>query len=151
AGVARPAISPAREEAVRPADRRILQLKQMIAARHAAQTSPSLESAGGGHLAAAVELESSLPLDAPIPPADDLFQRISTVMAAMPPREVGDPVAFRQALEIMFRHGADALGKLPDVGLGRQKTFSSSEHAALEAIVIADGSRPSFLLKDGLP
>lgn len=154
APIAHPAVRPAREEASQPADQRIVQLKQMIAARHAAERSTEgLESAGGsGHqLAAAVELEASLPPDAPIPHPDDILHRISSIMAAMPPREIGDPVAFRQALEIMFRHGGDALGKLPDVGVGQQQHFLPSERMALEAIVIADGSRPSFLLENGLP
>jgi serine protease len=72
-------------------------------------------------------------------------------MEAMPPREIGDPAAFRQASEVMFAHGATALAKLPDVGIGRPQRFSSHERMALEAIVIADDSRPSFLLENGYP
>ncbi|ABQ38296.1 MULTISPECIES: S8 family serine peptidase [Bradyrhizobium] len=149
-----PAIRPARSDAGQPADGRIVQLKQMIAARHAAERSTgNLESAGAGdlRLADAIDLESSLPPDAPMPHPDDILQRVSAVMAAMPPREIGDPVAFGQALEVMYRHGGQALSKLPDVGLGPPQHFAASERMALEAIVIADGSRPSFLLENGLP
>ncbi len=156
-GVTRPAIKARRVETLAPADKRILDLKKMIAARHAAEerSKTALEgmAAGAGNqLGIAIALESSLPADAPIPAPDDVLQRVSDVMKAMPPREIGDPSAFRQALEIMLRHGRAALGKLPDIGVGGpQPQFSSNERASLEAIVIADGSRPSFLLENGYP
>jgi serine protease len=140
-------------EAVTPPDQRTVQLKRMIAARHAAQRAGGgLESTGGAsNLDAAIQLESSLPADAPLPHPDDVLHRISQIMESMPRNEIGDPAAFRQALEIMFSHGHDALGKLPDVGIDPQKQLSSDERSALEAIVIADGSRPSFLLEKGFP
>lgn len=49
------------------------------------------------------------------------------------------------ARDILLRHGETALAKL----VGGSRQLSQNETAALEAIVIADGTRPSFLLADG--
>jgi subtilisin family serine protease len=164
AAVPRPAVRRrATEEAAGPASPRIVELKRMVAARHAAEQAAAagtlesispggLESTRGGtDLGLAVQLESSMAPDAAVPHADDVLHRIDGIVRAMPPREIGDPAAFRRALETMFAHGHDALAKLPDVGVGAVPRFTSDEQMALEAIVIADGSRPSFLLEKGLP
>jgi hypothetical protein len=150
--VPRPAVRTAAPDSAAPSDQRIIQLKRMIAARHAAQQSPGgLESTEGAGVSNPIALESSMPADAPVPHPDEVLDRISQIINAMPPREIGDPAAFRRALEIMFSHGRDALGKLPDIGVGRPPRITPHERMALEAIVIADGSRPSFLLEDGFP
>jgi hypothetical protein len=73
-------------------------------------------------------------------------------MKQMPESEIGDPQAFRQALELLYRHSEPALKKIAEIvghppGLG----VTIDEVSALEAVVIADGSRPSFLLREGRP
>lgn len=55
------------------------------------------------------------------------------------------PADLAAARDILLRHGETALAKLA----GGSRRFSRNETAALEAIVIADGTRPSFLLTDG--
>jgi serine protease len=103
-----------------------------------------------GALEAAAFTEEAVPDDAPIPHADDVFARIDTLMSRMPQNEIGDPVAFLEALKILHRHGDPALRKLADVRPGADDGVTPDDMSALEAVIIADGSRPSFLFKDGL-
>jgi hypothetical protein len=120
---------------------RVQRQRRILAARHLRETS-ALEGAIN---------ESSLPPDAPVPDAQDVLHNIDGVMRQMPESEIGDPQAFRQALEVLYRHGEPALRKIADVGAGPAHGVTPDEVSALEAVVIADGSRPSFLLKNGRP
>ncbi len=142
APVAAPAVSrTAPQPALPSVAERVRVQRRILAAREAAQRQGSLESAPA--------LEASMPPDAPLPHADDVIHRIDNLIKAMPPGEIGDPQAFRQAVEILRRHGHSALRDL--VNLDPNAAAATPSHAsALEAIVIADGSRPSFLLRDGL-
>ncbi len=126
------------EPAASPGER-LARQRRLLAAREAANT--GLESAA--------ITEESMAADAPVPHPDDVFARIDSLIKRMPPSEIGDPAEFRKALELLHRHGDPALRKLVDPAAGQDATMD--EIGALEAIVIADGSRPSFLLKDGLP
>jgi serine protease len=92
-----------------------------------------------------------MPDDAPTPRADEVFDRIDRLIKAMPPGEVGDPQAFAKAVELLHRYGDAALRKLTNLGPAADGAATIDDVSALEAVVIADGSRPSFLLKDGLP
>jgi serine protease len=141
-GVAAPAVRSAAAEPADPAVAdRARQQRRMLAAREAADKQGSLESAPG--------LESSVPDDAPLPHPDDVFDRIDKLIKAMPASEIGDPQAFRQAIELLHRHGHPALSSLVDPDAAARAT--ADQVAALEAVVIADGSRPSFLLREGFP
>ena len=98
-----------------------------------------------------VELESAPIEESPesagaLPHPDDVLGRVEAVARQMPERERGDPAEFRKALETLFEHGKPALTKLAG-----DAPLSADEGVALEAIVETDGSRPSFLLEDGLP
>jgi Trypsin-like peptidase domain len=83
------------------------------------------------------------------PRADDVTGRVeaslASVLERMPPDEVGDPREFRRALEVLLRETEHATGKLdadPDAPL------TPGEMTALEAVVIADGTRPTLLVRD---
>jgi serine protease len=117
--------------------------RRILAAREAAAQQGALE--------AAPALEAAMPDDAPTPRADEVFDRIDRLIKAMPPGEVGDPQAFAKAVELLHRYGDAALRKLTNLGPAADGAATIDDVSALEAVVIADGSRPSFLLKDGLP
>lgn len=115
-------------------------LRNLLARRHAAQRGgASLEATSSGPIAA----------DAPIPPADEVLGRVDSILRRMPADELPDPAAFESALKTLFLHGEGALRKLalaeptPTLGL------SADQLVSLEAIVVTDGSRPSFLLRQG--
>lgn len=115
---------------------RALHLRRVLAECGRAAPGPGLESAG--------------PAEATVPPPDEVLGRVDAVLRAMPRDEVPDPAAFEQALKTLFLYGEGALRKLalpesdtPAFGL------SGDQMASLEAIVITDGSRPSFLLRQG--
>ncbi|WP_109106245.1 S8 family serine peptidase [Azospirillum sp. TSO35-2] len=115
--------------------------RRILAARHAALQDGISESAQA--------MEESVGPDAPLPDPQDVLHRIDQVVKAMPPDEMGDPDAFRAALGTLMRHGESALAKLADPGVP-DHAMSREDIGALEAVIIADGSRPSFLLRDGL-
>jgi serine protease len=106
---------------------------------------PRPSSAGDGGLEATARPASLKQRPHP----DDLLDRLNGIAERMPADEVPDQVAFRQALTTLLEYGDSALRRLarppkhPDQGL------DGDQLASLEAIVIADGSRPSFLLRDG--
>ena len=83
------------------------------------------------------------------PPASaDILARVDKAMKAIPPDEMGDPGEFRRALETLYREAEPALDKLhadPDAPLNSQEMFG------LEAVIKTDGSRPTLLLRNGLP
>lgn len=56
-----------------------------------------------------------------------------------------DPEAWCKARDLLLRHAGSALSKL---GVG-DLAFDVDEAGSMEALIVADGTRPSFLLRDG--
>ena len=102
-------------------------------------------AAGGGGTEGAGGLES-MGGEGDLPHPDDVLGRVDRMIREMPAREIGEEKEVRKALETLFSHGRPALAKL-----GGGPALSPDEGVALEAIVETDGSRPSFLLDQGLP
>ncbi|HUD33475.1 MAG TPA: trypsin-like peptidase domain-containing protein [Variovorax sp.] len=107
-------------------------LKQR-AAREAAPSAAGMESGGAG---------------VPVHP-DDVLARLDSVVKCMPADEVGDPAEFKKALNTLLQHGDPALRKLLQDDTPTPQHLSGDEVGSLEAIIVADGSRPSFLLREG--
>ena len=77
----------------------------------------------------------------------DVLSRVHDILRQMPADEVGDPAAFQKAYTTLLKHGESAL---KEVAVAADARRLSPDHlGSLEAIVIADGSRPSFLLRNG--
>ncbi|MBA4282080.1 MAG: hypothetical protein C0437_22265, partial [Ralstonia sp.] len=77
----------------------------------------------------------------------DVLARVEDILQRMPKDEVDDTAAFQKAYATLLTHGESALKQL---ALGSASGRLSADHlGSLEAIVIADGSRPSFLLRNG--
>ncbi len=119
-------------------DRRARRLRQLLVARGPARSDSALEAGGG-----------AVDADAPLPPADEILGRVEAILRRMPPDEVAEEAAFRQALDTLLRHGDAALKRLVNPRPEGGFDLDSDQLASLEAIVIADGSRPSFLLREG--
>jgi len=119
------------------ADHPTSRLRQILTTRHlGARPQGAQEGA---------ELETFL--EAAAVRADDVLARVDEAMKKIPPDEMGDPREFRRALEILYGKAEPAINKLrdPAAALGHHDRF------ALEAVIKTDGSRPSLLLRDGLP
>jgi hypothetical protein len=80
-----------------------------------------------------------------LPDAAALRQRLDDLIERMPPGEVKDRAAFERALRLLREHAPPALDKLPDPAA----EITDTELGALEAVVKADGSRPSLLVRGG--
>lgn len=93
------------------------------------------------------ELESVDPGSLPPPEPAAIAARVRAVAERMPRREVPDRDAFERALRIIAEAGSEAVRRLVD----DPTTLTPGDGAALEAVIFADGSRPSFLLEGGLP
>jgi len=72
---------------------------------------------------------------------------IASVLERMPSDEVPDPAAFQRALALVYEHGVPAYRNLVT---GNAAAVSPDQLAALEAVVEADGSRPSLLVRNGV-
>ncbi len=81
--------------------------------------------------------------------ADDVLERLDAVIKRLPPSEVGDPAKFKQEWQTLLEHGEPALKKLLQPVANSNPEFSPDDLASMEAVVIADGTRPSFLLREG--
>lgn len=81
------------------------------------------------------------------PRPDDLLHRVDMVLKQLPPDEVGDPDKFRKAVATLLQHAEPALKKV--LAPAAETLFDPDERASLEALIIPDGSRPSFLLRGG--
>lgn len=121
---------------------KVERLRNQIAASESVATGASRESVRA--------LESAGDLSLTTEMADNVMQRV-TGRAREMTGQTPDPQAFEAALEILQRYGAPAVHKLTGLAPGELADLSRDEEASLEAIVIADGSRPSFLLDDGAP
>jgi serine protease len=80
---------------------------------------------------------------------DDVLARVDAVLRAMPADEKGDEEEFKKALETLLENGEPALKKLVLPASASETGMTGDHVASLEAIVITDGSRPSFLLRGG--
>lgn len=109
---------------------------EVLKQRAARERAPSLEG-----------LESAV-ADVPVHP-DDVLARLDSVVKRMPEDEIGDPAEFKEALKKLLEHGDPALRKLLQVDAPPERHLTGDELGSLEAIIVADGSRPSFLLRDG--
>jgi serine protease len=140
AGEAAPLPSPAirRGRADMPAFRKLGRQKEIIARRAAVEAGGSLESGGAG-------ADEPLSKDA----ASATLDRVTALAEKMPAREMGDKGAFAAALNMLTSHGGAALQKL--VGDDVTAAVTPDDRVVLEAIIIADGSRPSFLVENDKP
>ena len=137
---AAPAVVLARAETAPPAAAvDVERLRRMFAAREIAKS--------GGMHELAVSLEAVAD-DAPLPSTDDILDRVHDVMSRIPPDEIGDPAEFSRALEAVLRHGKSGVDKLQTHVPG-ETSYSADEAYAMEAVIVADGTRPSFLLRKG--
>ena len=96
------------------------------------------------HEAATAEAPASLLRPGAHP--DDILGQVQDVLSRMPPEEVPDPDAFRRALTILLSESAGPVRRFVDAP---HLLPSMQDRRALEAVIRADGSRPSFLLLDG--
>lgn len=78
---------------------------------------------------------------------DDMLGRVESLIDSLPEDEVGDREEFRRALDTLIACGDPALRKL--VFAPSPRPLSLDELTAVESLVVVDGSRPSFLLRNG--
>lgn len=126
-------------QAPNPADR--ARSIENILRRRAARSAPGAEGVAGTESATG-DTKASVH-------ADDVLSRLDDVVKRMPASEVGDPVEFKRALKALLEHGEPALRKLLQPTATSTPEFSTNDLASMEAVVIADGTRPSFLLREG--
>jgi serine protease len=116
--------------------RALIAANQRVAEGATLESVASLESAGGGDFTGNQ--------------ADAVLDRIVENAQTLPRRARPDQREFAEALNTLRAHAPTALKKLvgdPQAPIGG---LSPDELASLEAIIIADGSRPSFLLDGGV-
>lgn len=80
-----------------------------------------------------------------LPAASELSARLDQLLALPDQRNPQERADFEKAVELVRLHGASGIEKLADP----QALVAPAELAAAEAVVKADGSRPSFLLRRG--
>lgn len=81
-----------------------------------------------------------------LPHPDDVLGPVVTALRALPEDEKGDSAAFEAALKTLVSHSSAAMARYR---AGGHDPFTPDERASLEAVVKADGSRPSLLLRNG--
>ena len=91
--------------------------------------------------------------ESPLPEDDAVFARIDPArpeefQVKQAGEEAADPGEVRRALELLERFARPAYAKLKSAS-GRNVQLNHNERAALEAVILTDGSRPSFLLRKG--
>lgn len=140
---AAPAVIPPRTET--PVSERLRRQRRIISARAAIEDGGFLESAGPADEAAVA--------DEPLTKhrAEATLDRVLTLAGRMPAGEIGDKQAFATALDLLASRGDAALKKLVGDGAAVEAEVTDADSAVLEAIIIADGSRPSFLVANGEP
>lgn len=120
-------------------DARALRVREILARRAGA--------AGATALGLEAVAEAVAPAAAVHP--SDVLARVDAVLAHMPADEVGDEQQFKKALQTLIEYGEPALQKLARPAAPSASGMTPDHLASLEAIVVADGSRPSFLLREG--
>jgi serine protease len=143
--VAAPAVLRPLEEA--PITETLRRQKRIIQARAA------IEESGGGFLESTGVTDEATAAGEPLTEkrADATLERVLSLAGKMPANEVGDKQAFATALDLLASRGSTALKKLVGDDQSAAASVTTADHAALEAIIMADGSRPSFLVADGEP
>ncbi|MER9240901.1 S8 family serine peptidase [Mesorhizobium sp. M0633] len=139
--LAAPALRRPRPEAL--VSERLKQQRRIIAVRAAIEEGSFLEST------LTEEAVASQPLTRH--GADATLDRVLSLAQKMPANEVRDKQAFVTALQLLSDHGGNALKTLVGEDPAAETQLNGSASAALEAIIIADGSRPSFLIENSLP
>lgn len=102
----------------------------------------TLQPAGTGGL------ESAAP-GSPLPHPDEVLSRLDVIMERMPADEIPNKAAFQQALSTLLQYGEAGLRRLAQPQVEPGFGMNDDQLVAVEAIVITDGTRPSFLLRDG--
>jgi serine protease len=85
--------------------------------------------------------------DAPAQRPDDILHHVDLVLKRLPADEVGDPDEFRKAVGMLLQYAEPALKKA--LGPEPEILLDPDERGSIEALIIPDGSRPSFLLRGG--
>lgn len=118
---------------------RVIALRRMLIA-HEVSRSPGAETVS--------QIESTIGDDQPLSPGHQaIFDRVEALVSATADHEEIDPIELNKSRDTLYSFAETALKKLFD----STPDLSVDEVGALEAIVIADGTRPSFLLADGKP
>lgn len=79
---------------------------------------------------------------------DDVLARLDNVLRRIPANERGNEEDFKKAFKTLIESGEPALRKLL-LPVSASGAVTDDDLNTAEAIVIADGSRPSFLLRKG--
>lgn len=137
--MAAPAIRRPAEDASPPAGK-----DRVDALRHVIASSAAARSRGRAADPSSA-FESSSATAAGLPGPDTLLQQVEAVAGRMPADEVVDPKAFRMALEAVYRYADPGIRKLAPGG----SPPTVNELRAVEAVVRADGTRPSLLIAEG--
>jgi hypothetical protein len=119
------------------------ELKRLLVASEVAAAGGALESAFSIR-----DIEEGLPEDATLQCQNEVLVRADRALNTNPANPERGTLRFQDAVETLYSHAEPALAKL---ARDPNPNLSPDETAALEAIIIADGSRPSFLLNDGKP
>jgi hypothetical protein len=77
---------------------------------------------------------------------DQLVERLKSLPDRLPASDMADPIATKDAAETVSRFAKSGLQK---ARRGKIDSISEAEVASFEAVVRADGSRPTLLLRDG--
>lgn len=109
---------------------------------HLARLVAVTEQASTGRTQSLAEADASLPRDAVPGRPQDIIGRME--VSLVPPDGV-DPSAWAKARALFLAHAGSALNKLSQ----GDRALHADERSSLEAVIIADGSRPSFLLDHG--
>lgn len=80
---------------------------------------------------------------------DDVLAPLHDLEKRLPVDEVGDPDIFRYHLRDLLKAGEPAVRKLLLGTPQEVQNLSQGELATAEAVVISNGTRPSFLLREG--
>ena len=80
--------------------------------------------------------------------ADSVTTRLENIADILPPHEVADPQETKRAGEVVAQNFRSALEK---ARRGDLELMTEGELASTEAVIIADGSRPTLLLQNGQP
>ncbi|BCH23521.1 trypsin-like serine peptidase [Mesorhizobium sp. L-8-3] len=94
----------------------------------------------------ALEATSSFEAAARNYDADQLIERLKRLPDRLPALDMADPQSTKDAAEAVSRFVKGGIEKVRRGDLG---SVSEAELASLEAVVCADGSRPTLLLRDG--